>query len=56
VLLLQSAVCEAGGSGGVPNESIFDMISNILRLSCGFIGYVMENGWFVPKDPLALGL
>jgi hypothetical protein len=53
VLLPQSAVSE---SGGVPNASMFSLISSILRLSCGFTRYIVGNGWFAPADPLAPGL
>jgi hypothetical protein len=49
VLLPQSVVF---GSGGVPNASMFALISSILRLSHGFSGYAVGNGWFAPVDPL----
>jgi hypothetical protein len=35
---------------------MFALISNILRVSRGFFGYAVENGWFVPADLLAPGL
>jgi hypothetical protein len=35
---------------------MFALISSILRLSRGFSGYVVGNGWFVPADPLVPGL
>jgi hypothetical protein len=40
----------------VPNAPRFDLISNILKLSRGVIGYVATIGWITPTDSLAPGL
>jgi hypothetical protein len=45
-----------GGTCVVPNTSMFDLISNILRLLCGVSRYVAGNGSIAPTDPMGPGL